>query len=312
MGLRILSVHLVTCQPLDTIAWGINKVASFHVKVTTARVAINSSLTALDFLISSQWTKQFTSHYNLAKTYLKTAKDLTSVLVFTVTTAEILTPGFWNSSLTSFAKKANRFCKLAYSSLDTFVIIPQKRNWLNLGKWNIYNEVYARTGFLAQINILFFRNVFVIGAAGFGAWSTTEVIQMINQKIAKNKKNFEELTKESQKLLAGDLDKNTKAEEGDKLKNKTEEKFIKLCLNERQLIKSQLIRLFEIMTVALVSLQMTLAAGLELAYVANFSAVIGSAVYISSVAISVISFALIVYDIYCWKNPIKVIDLSHH
>src|ERR1700722_4891689 len=202
-GLRGCMESPIGHLAFHNIQWGLARIAKFNVKVAIARNFINISLASVDLLnklpafleLQSQrfhyykyikFTESYTDRLELLKGRLKTAKNIASMLVFTVTSAEILSPGFWDSAATSLAKKSNRLCKFVYSGLDTCLLIPNQWNWIDLAKW--CNEIGLKTGFslITPKSIVFCKDVFVIGSAGFGIWHANEEIDRADQMIQKD------------------------------------------------------------------------------------------------------------------------------
>lgn len=153
-----------------TIQTGLEKVAKCNTIVTIARNIIN-------FLIAiSDVTGKIHRFKHIAapiKVYLKIFKDVSARFVFTVTAAEILTPAFWDPTKTTFVKRGNRFCKLVYSGLETFFLVPNK--WRQL---------------TSPVGALICKDIFVIAAAGFGVLHASEEIKEARQIIKKNEERL--------------------------------------------------------------------------------------------------------------------------
>lgn len=304
------------------------KIAKYNIHVTIARNIINFSLTAAELL-----------SLHSTKAYLKTAKEISSLFVCVVTVAEILTPDFWNSAKTSVSKQGNRVCKLIYSGLDTFLLIPNKWNLIDLAKW------------CAPAGVVLCKDLFVIGSAGFGIWHASEEIAHAQRIIEKNTdrlksgfpppsgKHLPQLNKEIADLRQGlhidihHLDPHqicqaTELMEKKKIELERKEgkrwrilhphslqsadyqiktACLKIDAYRRQAAKAQLIRAFEIAKIAIVALQILLTASLSIATLAAFSAEIGAGIFAAGLAIGTISLALTVYDIFFWKNPKQIV-----
>src|SRR5262249_16105292 len=148
---------------LSHVQQGAERIAKFNVKVSIARRVIKFSLYAASLLSLST-----------AKAYLKTVKDISTIFVCVVISAELFTPGFWNSAKTSFAKRGNRICKLIYSALDTFLIIPNKWHQIDLAQW------------CQPVKVILCKDLFVISSAASGIWHATEEIAHATHIIEKN------------------------------------------------------------------------------------------------------------------------------
>jgi hypothetical protein len=265
-------MHTTCYYGFNAIQSNVERVAKLNVKVTIARNIINFSIATVDLL---SHISRFKFTVIPLRTHLKTAKDISAMFVFTVTAAEILTPGFWNRTKTSFAKKGNRFCKLVYSGLETFWIVPSK--WKQLS---------------SPPSVLLCKDIFVIASAGFGIWYASEEIHEANRVIKKNEGRLSNLG-----WIPG---KSTNSDDFRKGVNyKIKKACIKIDLNRRHVTKVNLIRAFEITKIVLVALQILLTSGL----VAASSSVIGTGIFAASLAIGSISLALTIYDIFYWKNP---------
>lgn len=192
------------------IRWGLDRIAGLNFSVSLARNMVITAISGIVVLenllpllakIPQEFQKYAPlksisdkaapalSHY---KFKLVTVKDFSSMLIFIVTAAELSNPDFWTNSKNSFARKASKTCKLVYSGLETFLLVPDKWNWIDLGRW--CNSVGSMTGLgaITATNIFILKELFVLGSAGFGIWYSTQEIEKAQ---AANDKNLDRKAK---------------------------------------------------------------------------------------------------------------------
>jgi hypothetical protein len=87
----------------------------------------------------------------------------------------------------TFAKQANLACKLGFSSLETFLLIPNKFKWIDLGKLCESVGIYSPLANLTITN--FFKltsSTFIVASSVFGIWSANQDINKANEALGKN------------------------------------------------------------------------------------------------------------------------------
>lgn len=212
------------------IRWGLDRIASFNFSVSLGRNLLITTISGIRVLenllpflakipqdfqkyvplksISDKVTPALSDY----KFKLLNVKDSTSILVFLITAAELSNPEFWTNSKNSFARKAGKTCKLISNGMETFLLVPDKWNWIDLGRW--CNNVGSMTGFSAitVTNILILKELFVFGSAGFGIWYSTQEIEKAQTSIAKNHARMTKLER-----LQRTLENNSSVREVEKL-----------------------------------------------------------------------------------------------
>lgn len=120
-------------------------------------------------------------------------KDPLSIVDWFCTVDDVFNPEkkLWSSSV---AKIGNRCTKLVYTTLEAFLIIPNKWEMINLDKWCATVGTWSsRLSWVTTTNIFIVKECFVLAASGFGIWHATEEINKASGIVEKNEKRFTQL-----------------------------------------------------------------------------------------------------------------------
>jgi hypothetical protein len=192
---------------VDAIHWGSDTIAKLTDKVVTTRNSLASLISGLIFFeklgpfiqqlpnhiqnyVPAAVTQTLESLAPYAETLksaiptlakyrfrLEIAKDFMTLVALFEPIVELTTKEFWEKS--GVAKIANRICKVVYGTIETFLIIPNKWNWIDLGA--ICNSI--GNSWITYTNLVIFKDLWVLGASSFGLYVASQDWKEAHSKI---------------------------------------------------------------------------------------------------------------------------------